>query len=97
MFLNGSPDAHRSPMSSTTECLDLHLGSPFTANLGDGSGPQPQTAELRESFGDAVLGACIEQLLGGNHLRVYRQNGTGADTGALFLAYVIAEINQTVK
>ena len=54
---------------STTECLGIHSGAPFTASLGDGNTPQPQIAELRESFGNAMFGSCIEQLLGGNHLR----------------------------
>lgn len=61
--------------------------------------------ELRQDFGDAALGTCLESLIGGNHLRsaiqlvkrrqyaeqnsrVFRQNGTNADSGALFLAYV---------
>lgn len=35
-----------------------------------------------------VLG-WMYSLIGGNHFRVYRQNGTEADSGALFLAYVL--------
>jgi len=68
------------------ECLDLHLGGPFSANLGDGHGPVNQTSELRQDFGAAVLGTCIESLIGGNHLRVFVQDGPTADSGALFLA-----------
>ncbi|KAI0686354.1 hypothetical protein BC835DRAFT_1379984 [Cytidiella melzeri] len=70
----------------STECLGIHLGGPQSANLGDGNGFVNQTVELRDDFGDAVLGTCLESLVGGNHLRVFRQNGTLADTGALFLA-----------
>ena len=44
-------------------------GHPFTANLGDGQGPQDTIFELRESFGNFLIGACIETLLGGNHFR----------------------------
>lgn len=70
----------------TTECFGLTLGAPFTANLGDGKGPQPQIMELRESFGNALFGACVEMFLGGNHLRMFRQDGPKANTSALFLA-----------
>ncbi|KAJ7262309.1 hypothetical protein B0H12DRAFT_324365 [Mycena haematopus] len=68
------------------ECLGIHLGGPQSANLGDGNGFVNQTAELRQDYGDAELGTCLESLIGGNHLRVFRQNGSDADTGALFLA-----------
>ncbi|KAG6813665.1 hypothetical protein H0H92_008902 [Tricholoma furcatifolium] len=70
----------------STECLDIHLGGPQSANLGDGNGFVNQTIELRQDYGDATLGTCLESLIGGNHFRVFRQNGTAADSGALFLA-----------
>jgi hypothetical protein len=41
--------------------------------------------ELRESIGGNT---CIESIVGGNHFRVFRQNGPTANTGALFLACV---------
>ncbi|KAI0065721.1 hypothetical protein BV25DRAFT_1988824 [Artomyces pyxidatus] len=68
------------------ECLDIHLGAPQSANLGDGNGWVNQTIELRQDYGDAALGTCLESLIGGNHFRVYRQNGSLANSGALFLA-----------
>ncbi|KJA27778.1 hypothetical protein HYPSUDRAFT_876163 [Hypholoma sublateritium FD-334 SS-4] len=68
------------------ECLGIHLGAPQSANLGDGNGPVNQTMELRQDFGDAEVGTCLETLIGGNHFRVFRQNGPLANTGALFLA-----------
>ncbi|KAJ7502749.1 hypothetical protein B0H11DRAFT_1986188 [Mycena galericulata] len=68
------------------ECLGLHLGGPQSANLGDGHGWVNQTVEYRQDYGDPALGTCLESLIGGNHLRVFRQNGSEADTGALFLA-----------
>ncbi|KAJ7449035.1 hypothetical protein B0H11DRAFT_335372 [Mycena galericulata] len=68
------------------ECFDLHIGDPQSANLGDGNGWVNQTIELREDFGSTALGTCWESLAGGNHLRLYRQNGTLANSGALFLA-----------
>jgi hypothetical protein len=71
---------------SSTECLGAHLGGYQTANLGDGNGNVNQIMELRENY--PVGGTCEESLIGGNHLRMFRQNGTGHDTGALFLACV---------
>ncbi|RPD63917.1 hypothetical protein L227DRAFT_496615 [Lentinus tigrinus ALCF2SS1-6] len=68
------------------ECLGIHLGNPFPANLGDGHGPVNQTIELRQDYGNSEVGTCLESLIGGNHFRVYFQNGPSADTGAAFLA-----------
>jgi len=68
------------------ECVGIHIGAPQAANLGDGNGAVNQTTELRQDFGDALLGTCLESLIGGNHLRMYRQNGPTANSGALFLA-----------
>jgi len=68
------------------ECLGLHLGTPQSANLGDGNGFVNQTMELREDYFDPNFGTCLESLMGGNHFRVFRQNGTKANSGALFLA-----------
>ncbi|KZV71215.1 hypothetical protein PENSPDRAFT_578227 [Peniophora sp. CONT] len=70
----------------STECFGIHLGGPQSANLGDGHGQVNQTVELRQDFGDPVFGTCGESLVGGNHFRVYQQNGPSADSGALFLA-----------
>jgi len=70
----------------STECLGIHIGGPQMANLGDGNGALNQTIELRQDFGDSVLGTCLESAIGGNHFRYWRQNGPSADTGALFLA-----------
>ncbi|KAJ4495277.1 hypothetical protein C8R41DRAFT_902408 [Lentinula lateritia] len=70
----------------STECLGIHIGGPQSANLGDGNGLVNQTVELRQDYGDSVLGTCLESLIGGNHLRLYIQNGPEADSGALFLA-----------
>ena len=82
-----SPPSQRARfVPSSEECLDIHLGNPFSANLGDGNGPVNQTIELRQDYGDAELGTCLESLIGGNHFRVYFQNGPTADSGAAFLA-----------
>lgn len=68
------------------ECLDIHLGNPQSANLGDGNGWVNQTIELRQDYGSSELGTCLETLIGGNHFRVFEQNGLDAPSGALFLA-----------
>jgi len=68
------------------ECFGIHLGAPQSADLGDGHGPVNQTIELRQDFGLSGVGTCFESLVGGNHFRVYRQNGPLANSGALFLA-----------
>ncbi|KZP22397.1 hypothetical protein FIBSPDRAFT_1018170 [Athelia psychrophila] len=68
------------------ECLGFHLGGPQSANLGDGNGWVNQTTELRWDYGSTGLGTCFESLIGGNHLRLYIQNGAQANSGALFLA-----------
>lgn len=54
---------------SSTECFGVHLGDPQSANLGDGHGAVNQTMEIRDDFGDAALGTCLESLIGGNHFR----------------------------
>ena len=54
---------------SSTECLGIHLGDPQCANLGDGNGCVNQTVELREDYGDASVGTCLESAIGGNHFR----------------------------
>ncbi|PCH43733.1 hypothetical protein WOLCODRAFT_76126 [Wolfiporia cocos MD-104 SS10] len=68
------------------ECLDIHLGAPQSADLGDGNGWVNQTIELRQDYGNSEVGTCLETLIGGNHFRVFIQNGPLADSGALFLA-----------
>jgi hypothetical protein len=35
-----------------------------------------QTILIRENFGDTVLGTCKESIDGGEHYRVWRQNGS---------------------
>ena len=55
--------------SSSTEFLGIHLGAPQTANLGDGHGAKDQILELRQDYGNFLLGTGEETLIGGNHLR----------------------------
>lgn len=66
------------------ECLGQHGGGFFTADLGGGTGVENEVKELREDFGIPFLGlgTCLESLVGGNHLRYWRQD----PSGALFVA-----------
>ncbi|KAI0727972.1 hypothetical protein C8Q72DRAFT_795537 [Fomitopsis betulina] len=57
----------------STECLGIHLGNPQAADLGDGNGYVNQTIELREDYGDASLGTCLESAIGGNHFRTSKE------------------------
>ncbi|KAL5506940.1 hypothetical protein ACEPAH_6396 [Sanghuangporus vaninii] len=68
------------------ECLGLHSGGYMSADLGDEHGWVNQTAEFRQDYTSAHLGTCLETFVGGNHFRMFRQNGPKANTGALFLA-----------
>jgi hypothetical protein len=71
---------------SAIECFNLHVGKFQTANLGDGNGNVNQIMELRENL--SLGGTCGESLFGGNHLRMFRQDGPNHNSGALFLACV---------
>ena len=44
--------------------------------------------ELRQDYGIGGLGSYLESPTGGTRLRLFRQNGSTANTGALFLACV---------
>ncbi|KAG5342667.1 hypothetical protein C0989_010635 [Termitomyces sp. Mn162] len=70
----------------SNECLGLHMGVPEPANLGDGKGWVAEREVLRQHYQLPFLGTCIESLIGGNHFRVYPQDGPDANSGALFLA-----------
>ncbi|KAE8215742.1 hypothetical protein CF327_g1031 [Tilletia walkeri] len=72
------------------ECLDLHRGGRQRANLGDGDGWKQEFFEYRQTHLPGApgrwIGSCWESLYGGNHFRVWKQNGSFANTGAWFLA-----------
>ncbi|KAF4570164.1 hypothetical protein EYR36_009970 [Pleurotus pulmonarius] len=76
----------------STECLGFHLGTPQTANLGDGAGDVDELGVWRADFRSPLLGTCLESLIGGNHFRAWIQNynatagSDGAEGGAVFLA-----------
>jgi hypothetical protein len=70
----------------STEFLGIHKGDPQPANLGDGKGWVNEMAVIRQDYGSDDVGTLFETLRGGNHFRVYQQNGPNANTGAFFLA-----------
>ncbi|KIK09784.1 hypothetical protein K443DRAFT_127192 [Laccaria amethystina LaAM-08-1] len=67
-------------------CLGINSSGRQQANLGDGRGLVDEMGVFRQSFGIPGLGSCLEVLTGGNHFRVWKQDGPDANSGALFLA-----------
>jgi len=67
------------------ECLGMHIGDLHEADLGDGDGRKNEQFLGRQHY-FPVWGTCWESLVGGNHFRAWRQNGTEANSGAWFLA-----------
>lgn len=67
--------------------LDLYAtGHKPDPMFASSSHSEQQVDILREDFGNLAGGTCEESLNGGNHIRLWRQNGTTADSGAWFLA-----------
>ncbi|WRT63434.1 uncharacterized protein IL334_000339 [Kwoniella shivajii] len=65
------------------ECFGLHMGDKQHCDLGDGYKNQTQRCILRyQYFHNEYLGTCLESIYGGNHIRVFKQE----DTGAYFLS-----------
>ena len=75
----------------SNECLGLHIGPTQYADLGDGIGLRGEQQLVRQTWRRQIPfwgTTCWESFAGGNHFRAWRQNGTLANTGAWFLAYV---------
>ncbi|GAA6062507.1 hypothetical protein JCM10212_006356 [Sporobolomyces blumeae] len=71
----------------SAQCFQFYDdGSIQGADLGDGNGVLNQTTILRYNYDDPTLGTCGETLQGGNHFRLWQQNGSLANSGAWFLA-----------
>lgn len=70
------------------KCLNVSANDTQKANLGDGNGKVPQAGLARWENG------CAEALQGGNHFRYWFQNGTKANTKAVFIA---ASVEQPIK
>lgn len=71
---------------SLGSCAGITIGGPQEANVGDGNGYVNQTEELRFNYYGGSGGTCLESIKGGNHFRYWRQNGSQADTNAIFIA-----------
>lgn len=69
----------------SAECLGQHAGDDQGADLGDGNGLKNETAVIRWNYGDPALGACKETIEGGNHFRYWVQDGSDANSGAIFM------------
>lgn len=63
----------------------------LAASLGDGNDVVGRTMERRNDYGNLDIGTCREGFVGRNHFRMFLQDGPGANSGALFLAYVCSK------
>ncbi|KAJ1030590.1 hypothetical protein NDA16_001499 [Ustilago loliicola] len=91
----GFEEFARSFYFSPGSCLNISQGGYQTANLGDGNGARPQTNIMHLNFKQGDGGTCLKSLKGGNHFRYWIQNGTAADSGAIFIAASV-ELNATL-
>lgn len=92
----GFEEFSRAIYFSPGSCLNISEGGYQTANLGDGNGAKPQTNIMRYNFKQGDGGTCLESLKGGNHFRYWIQNGSAADSGAIFIAASV-ELNATLS
>ncbi|KIY72515.1 hypothetical protein CYLTODRAFT_417903 [Cylindrobasidium torrendii FP15055 ss-10] len=84
---NGGLKNYFLSLNFSTNCFSAKdVTAVQVANLGDGNGDRNQTEVMRYNFGNADNGACTEVIDGGNHFRYWRQNGSDANTGAVFIA-----------
>ncbi|KAI0253091.1 hypothetical protein BJV78DRAFT_1196608, partial [Lactifluus subvellereus] len=68
------------PADNSPPCIQQsvsvpHLGKARAANLGDGNDVVNQTMELQNDCGNPDIGTCREGFVGGNHFRVFLQDG----------------------
>lgn len=82
----GASEYFESLFFSPGSCAGISAGGPQLADLGDGKGFVNQTDVLRFNYYEGDGGTCLESIRGGNHLRYWMQNGTSANTGAIFVA-----------
>ena len=95
LYQAGFEEFSRSLYFSPGSCLNISQGGYQTANLGDGNGFKPQTNIMRYNYKQGDGGTCLESLKGGNHFRYWIQNGSAADSGAIFIAASV-ELNATL-
>jgi len=83
---NGGLQNYFQSLNFSGNCLGVTIGDRHSANLGDGNGFHNETADMRYNYGDPQLGTCKESEIGGNHFRYWIQNGSNADSGAIFVS-----------
>ncbi|KAJ3783022.1 hypothetical protein GGU10DRAFT_296916 [Lentinula aff. detonsa] len=84
--IDGGLQTYFNSLGFAGECLGNHLGDDQSANLGDGNGLINQTGVMRWDYGNVQTGTCEETIDGGNHYRYWIQNGSAADSNAIFMA-----------
>ncbi|KAJ3744403.1 hypothetical protein DFH05DRAFT_1399276 [Lentinula detonsa] len=84
--IDGGLQTYFNSLGFAGECLGNHLGDDQSANLGDGNGLINQTGVMRWDYGNVQTGTCEESIDGGNHYRYWIQNGSAADSNAIFMA-----------
>ncbi|KAJ3752257.1 hypothetical protein EV360DRAFT_97492 [Lentinula raphanica] len=84
--VDGGLQTYFNSLGFAGECLGNHLGDDQAANLGDGNGLINQTGVMRWDYGNVQTGTCEESIDGGNHFRYWIQNGSAADSNAIFMA-----------
>lgn len=92
----GFEEFSRAVYFSPGSCLGITEGNAQTLNLGDGNGSKSQTNLMRYNYKQGDGGTCLESLNGGNHFRYWIQNGSAADSGAIFIAASV-ELNSTLS
>uniref|UniRef100_V5F2K3 DNL-type domain-containing protein n=1 Tax=Kalmanozyma brasiliensis (strain GHG001) TaxID=1365824 RepID=V5F2K3_KALBG len=96
LYQDGFEEFSRALYFSPGSCLGISQGGFQSANLGDGNGDRPQTNIMRYNYKQGDSGTCLESLHGGNHFRYWIQNGSAADSGAVFIAASV-ELNATLN
>ncbi|KAG6830567.1 hypothetical protein H0H92_016018 [Tricholoma furcatifolium] len=83
---NGGLRNYFQSLGFSSECLGQTESTHQAVNLGDGNGYLNETAVIRWNYGDPQLGTCKETIEGGDHFRYWTQDGSQADSGAIFMA-----------
>ncbi|KAG6854545.1 hypothetical protein C0991_005457 [Blastosporella zonata] len=83
---NGGLRNYFESLGFSSECLGQKEATSQMVNLGDGKGYLNETAVIRWDYGDPQLGTCKETIQGGDHFRYWMQDGSEANSGAIFMA-----------
>jgi hypothetical protein len=80
----------------STQCLGAQFGSTQQANL-DGHTNVTEIQTLRHNYGDPYIGSCRETFEGGQHLRYWSQEGTGAIFMAVSVEMELAKGHDIIR